>query len=181
VLYYPSPDSSVPVAGSIQTIHVSSNQVVFSIKHQAPLPKGKYDPFCRYPSFPATLYSAEMDPGPEDRVPLHRVLSHAARFNISGGRAVILNLSRVGSGYSLRTIYLTLSLGVVVIMLSTFKCIPVLPLNSSTISVVEDFWRRVNPKYNLPYSTNVSIFILVNSSTMLIECTIRTRSAYALF
>jgi hypothetical protein len=95
VLYYPSSSSSTPIAGSIQVIDTSGDQIYLSIKCQSPLPPGNYDPFRRYSSFPATIYSSNMDDGPADRVPLESVVSHVARFTFSSGCAVILNLSRV--------------------------------------------------------------------------------------
>lgn len=95
VLYYPSDSSSVPIAGSIQKIDASGDQVHFFIQRQAPLPLGRYDPFCRYTSFPATLYSSKMDDVHLDEVPLESIVSHVARFTYSADCAVILNLSRV--------------------------------------------------------------------------------------
>jgi hypothetical protein len=95
VFYYPSPSSSTPIAGSIQSIDSSRDQVFFSIKRQAPLPPGKHDPFCRFPLFPAVTYSSQMDDSPEDLVPAESVVSHAARYSFSSDRAVLVNLSRV--------------------------------------------------------------------------------------
>jgi hypothetical protein len=95
VLYYPLPLSSILVAGSIQAINTSGDQVYFSIKRQAPLPPGIYDPFCHYPSFPARVYSSSMDDGPADLVPVKSVVSHVAHFAFSANRSVIVNLSRV--------------------------------------------------------------------------------------
>jgi hypothetical protein len=97
VLYYPTLSSVDPIAGSIQSIQCSGSQVYFYIKRQAPLPLTKYDPFCRYPSFPAKLYSSKMVDGPDDVVPVESAVSHVARFELSSERAVILNLSRVCS------------------------------------------------------------------------------------
>ena len=98
VLYYPqaSPTAAVntPIAGSIEKIMVCGTAVQLSIRRQMQLPPGSYDPFLRYPSFAACLYSAEMDSGSLDVVPLTSVLSHVARYNFSN-KAVILNLSRV--------------------------------------------------------------------------------------
>jgi hypothetical protein len=99
VLYYPLPSSTTPIAGSIQKIVTSGDQVNFFIKRQVPLPCDKYDPFRRYPLFPAKVYSSKMDDGPEDRIPPQSVISHVARFDFSSERAVIINLSRVGFFY----------------------------------------------------------------------------------
>ena len=95
VLYYPTLSSTDPIAGSVQTIQRSGGQVYFHIKRQAPLPPTKHDPFRRYLSFPAKLYSSKMVDGPDDVVPVESVVSHVARFELSSERAVILNLSRV--------------------------------------------------------------------------------------
>ncbi|KAJ7315536.1 hypothetical protein DFH08DRAFT_820466 [Mycena albidolilacea] len=60
VLYYP-PNSNIAVAGSIkQTLSVGDG-VKFVIRRQAPLPRGMRDPFARYPLFPASTYSSEME------------------------------------------------------------------------------------------------------------------------
>lgn len=95
VLYYPSASSVRPVAGSIEKINVSSNGVQLSIRRQAPLLPGQYDPFRRYPSFPASVYSSKMVDGPTDKVTFSSVVSHVARFTFTFNRAVIVNLSRV--------------------------------------------------------------------------------------
>lgn len=95
VLYYPSPSATKPIVGSIQKIDVLSTDVHLFIRRQLPLPPGKYDPFHRYPLFPATVYSSAMDDGPLDSVPLSYVVSHVARYNFSSDRAIVLNLSRV--------------------------------------------------------------------------------------
>jgi hypothetical protein len=100
VLYYPRQSSTTPIAGSIQKIVTSDDQVHFFIKRQATLPSTQFDPFQRYPLFPAKVYSSRMDDGPEDRVPPQSVVSHVARFKFSSNRAVILNLSRVSLHYS---------------------------------------------------------------------------------
>jgi hypothetical protein len=97
VLYYPSAHSVTPVAGSIEKITLSSKEVLLSIRRQAQLPPGQHDPFRRYPSFPASVYSSKMVDGPADQVAIESVVSHVARFTFSFNRAVILNLSRVRS------------------------------------------------------------------------------------
>jgi hypothetical protein len=81
VLYYPQASPTVintPIAGSIEKIMVYGTVVQLSIRQQIQLPPGGYDPFLRYSSFPACLYSAEMDSGSLDIVPLTSVLSHVA-------------------------------------------------------------------------------------------------------
>lgn len=95
VLYYPSAHSVTPVPGSIEKITLSSEGVLLSIRRQAQLSPGQYDPFRRYPSFPASVYSSNMVDGPADQVAFESVVSHVARFTFSFNRVVILNLSRV--------------------------------------------------------------------------------------
>jgi hypothetical protein len=93
VLYHP-PDSDNPVVGSIQKIKTHGDSVAFTIKRQAPLPTGKFDPFQRYPALGAKVYSTDMLAG-HDIVSPFNVVSHVARFEFEGGRAVFLNLSKV--------------------------------------------------------------------------------------
>lgn len=98
VLYYPSPTSSIPIAGSIQQIDNLRDKVCLHIQRQAFLPPGKHDPFRRYSHFPAKVYSSHMVPRSEaalDQVLLTSVVCHVARYNFSGDRSVIVNLSRV--------------------------------------------------------------------------------------
>ncbi|KAF8144998.1 hypothetical protein K438DRAFT_1630884 [Mycena galopus ATCC 62051] len=83
--------------GSIEKIKVTpQGSVRFAIRHQAPLPPGKNDPFLHFPHFPARTYSSKMVDTLVDVDPI-KVLGHYARFNFSGGRAVILDLRRVCS------------------------------------------------------------------------------------
>ncbi|KAJ7265279.1 hypothetical protein C8J57DRAFT_1005151, partial [Mycena rebaudengoi] len=93
VLYYPA-NSTTPIPGSIQKIEVVDNEAFFYIRRQAPLPPDKYDPFSRFPHFPATTYSSKMVNGSCDRVHPSKVHSHFARFEFSDDRAVVLDLSR---------------------------------------------------------------------------------------
>jgi hypothetical protein len=94
ICYYPSSTTSTPVAGSIQKITVSGSDIWLYVKQQAPASSDTYDPFIRYPSFPAKVYSSStLDR--EDRIPITSILCHVARFDFSYNRAVILNLSRV--------------------------------------------------------------------------------------
>ncbi|KAJ7202405.1 hypothetical protein GGX14DRAFT_370407 [Mycena pura] len=92
VLYYPH-DSREAIAGSIKRILAIGEDVTFEIRRQAPLGRGMRDPFSRYrPFFPAHTYSSFMT-NIIDTVPAHDVVSHYARFNFSGGRCVVLDLS----------------------------------------------------------------------------------------
>ncbi|KAF9555250.1 hypothetical protein CPC08DRAFT_611241, partial [Agrocybe pediades] len=89
VLYYPTPNSINPIAGSIQKITTSTAGVRLHIQRQAPLKEGQRDPFARYPHFPARTYSSEMQKMPRlDVVGFSSVVSHVARYNF-GDRAII--------------------------------------------------------------------------------------------
>jgi hypothetical protein len=96
IRYYPSRTASAPVAGSIQKITVNGPDVWLAVKRQAPASSNTYDPFIRYPSFPAQIYSLSMLDH-EDHIPIASILCHVARFEFSFNRAVILTLSRVSS------------------------------------------------------------------------------------
>jgi hypothetical protein len=99
VSYYPSKSATLPVIGSIQKIIAREQHVQLTIRRQAPLPSGVYDPFLRYPSFPARLYSSRMLEDAEDYVPVTSLVCHVARFNLPGSEVVaILILSRVSPG-----------------------------------------------------------------------------------
>jgi hypothetical protein len=103
VLYYPNPLSTESIAGSIQRIDREHNGVKFHIQRQAVLPPAKFDPFRKYPSFPATVYSSRMINGPCDIVPLSSVVTHVARFDFPDERSVVVNLSRVSCHFSSQT------------------------------------------------------------------------------
>jgi hypothetical protein len=95
VLYYPYTSDVTPIAGSIQRIEICQGNPFFHIQRQQPLAMNKFDPFHRYPWFFAKTYSSTMMRGCQDRIPASNVVSHVARFNFRGDRAVIVNLSRV--------------------------------------------------------------------------------------
>lgn len=94
ILFYPQYSASA-TAGSIQKIYVVGDKVTIFIRRQAPLPPSKYDPFERFPHFPARTYSSKMVDGPLDEIDPSSIIAHCARFEFSDDRAVILNLSRV--------------------------------------------------------------------------------------
>jgi hypothetical protein len=96
ISYYPSRGDTVPVVGSIQKIVSDGRHAHLTVKRQALLPSGSYDPFIRYPSFPANLYSAKMVDNKEDHIPVSSIVSHVARFMVPGTEiAVVLTLTRV--------------------------------------------------------------------------------------
>jgi hypothetical protein len=94
ILYYPSPDSPYFVAGEIQKIDLVDGKPTFTVKRHSPLPENVYDPFRRYPHFPARCYSPNFTTH-ADTVKMQDVVAHGARFHFSHGRTVIVNLSRV--------------------------------------------------------------------------------------
>jgi hypothetical protein len=98
VIYYPNGET-IAVAGSIEKIEVVNNTATFVVRRQQPLPSDKFDPFKPFLHFPATTYSSKMSAADPDRIHPSRVMSHCARFEFSGDRAVILNLSRVIFGH----------------------------------------------------------------------------------
>ncbi|KAJ7819315.1 hypothetical protein B0H13DRAFT_2378458 [Mycena leptocephala] len=88
VLYSPSAGAE-PIAGSIQKIVTDRKGTVFTVQRQAPLPADAFDPFLRYPHFPAKSYSSDME-DTFDTISPSAVLSHCARFDYSNNRSVIL-------------------------------------------------------------------------------------------
>jgi hypothetical protein len=95
ILYYPSIDSTVSTAGSIQKIQTCGNTVRFHVRRQAPLPAGSYDPFARYPALGAKTYARQMLDGIEDIVGASSIICHVARWEFSSDRCVVLSLSKV--------------------------------------------------------------------------------------
>ncbi|KAF7330467.1 hypothetical protein MVEN_02485900 [Mycena venus] len=92
ILYRPSIKAD-PIAGSIEKIVTRGDDTFFVVRRQAPLPPDSFDPFLRYPHFPAKSYSSQMDDA-TDTIISSLVVSHCARFEYSNNRLVILNLLR---------------------------------------------------------------------------------------
>ncbi|KAJ7668611.1 hypothetical protein DFH06DRAFT_944658, partial [Mycena polygramma] len=92
ILYRP-PGSIDPIAGSIQKIVSQGDKTIFVVQRQALLPPESFDPFLRYPHFPARSYSSRMQ-DVTDQISPDEVVAHCARFDYSNNRSVILNLSR---------------------------------------------------------------------------------------
>jgi hypothetical protein len=94
VIYCSSRFASRPSAGQIERIDLIDGFPQFMIRRQSPLPEHLYDPFLRYPDFPARCYSSHFSPKC-DVVGLDSILSHAAVFRLDESRLVYLNLSRL--------------------------------------------------------------------------------------
>ena len=98
IIYRPSPSES-PVAGQIQliqNIHGLSGKntdVCLHVRRYNPVSKALYDPFLRYPYFMAKTYSSTLSEK-VDIVDIDDIIAHAARFDYSHGRSVLVNLSR---------------------------------------------------------------------------------------
>jgi hypothetical protein len=96
IIYRPSLDER-PIAGVIQEIHNVTKLNGFTIDlHVCPfesLPQHLYDPFSQYPHFSAKSYSSKLREE-ADVITLDAIVSHAARFDYSHNRSVIVNLCR---------------------------------------------------------------------------------------
>ncbi|KAK7467556.1 hypothetical protein VKT23_004609 [Stygiomarasmius scandens] len=92
-IVYRVADSPGRLAGQIQHIFATNHSVVFHVRRQAPAAANHFDPFKRYPHFPARIYSSYMADiidvvFPED------VVSHGARYDFADGRSVVCDLTR---------------------------------------------------------------------------------------
>lgn len=94
--FYPAGDkTSSPVAGSIQHIYCDdTSSWCLAVRRQKLLVNNSYDPFARWPHFPAKLYSPQLDHNLE-KVELSWILGHYARYILSSQHAVVLSLTRV--------------------------------------------------------------------------------------
>lgn len=98
IIYRPSP-SEPPVAGQIQSIENLFNRggqntgVCLHVRRHNPLSKTLYDPFLRFPHFNAKTYSTTLRAA-EDIIELDDIVAHAAQYDYSHGRSVLVSLSR---------------------------------------------------------------------------------------
>lgn len=92
IIYKPTPDDP-PIAGQIQWIENKRNAVCLHVRPYQRLSKALYDPFLKYPHFSATTYSSVLREK-EDVINLDDIISHAAHYDYSYGRSVLVNLSR---------------------------------------------------------------------------------------
>ncbi|KAE9388312.1 hypothetical protein BT96DRAFT_836412, partial [Gymnopus androsaceus JB14] len=95
IIYWASPGAR-PIGGQIQQIkNVGLNGTTVQI-HVQPyelLLKSLYDPFLRYLHLLAKTYSSMLGET-EDVIGLEDIIAHAARFDYSHNRTVLVNLSR---------------------------------------------------------------------------------------
>lgn len=93
IVYRPSPTGR-PLGGQIQQIkNINSDSVQLHVRPFEPLSKMLYDPFLRYPHLLATTYSSQLQER-VDVISLDDIVAHAARFDYSHNRTVLVNLSR---------------------------------------------------------------------------------------
>ncbi|KAE9390972.1 hypothetical protein BT96DRAFT_777552, partial [Gymnopus androsaceus JB14] len=92
IIYRPM-SSGTPLAGQIQRIENVGNTVRLHVRQHLPLSTSLYDPFLRYPHLHAKTYSSDLS-HTEDIIDLDDIVAHAARYDYSHGRSVMLNLSR---------------------------------------------------------------------------------------
>ncbi|KIK37974.1 hypothetical protein CY34DRAFT_91769, partial [Suillus luteus UH-Slu-Lm8-n1] len=97
VLFYPQGDRTLtPVPASIKYIYGTlTGELSFAAQRHLPLDRQDctIDPFSIYPDFPAKMYSTELESRLEN-VKVTWVVSHFARWMVSGRHTVILFLSR---------------------------------------------------------------------------------------
>ncbi|KIK53384.1 hypothetical protein GYMLUDRAFT_77481 [Collybiopsis luxurians FD-317 M1] len=96
IIYRPS-QTERPIRGQIQDIISISTSNEFTVqlcvRHFECLSKLLYDPFVHYPYLLATTYSSELQEK-VDAINLDDIVAHAAHFNYSLDRTVLVNLSR---------------------------------------------------------------------------------------
>lgn len=93
IIYRPS-STERPIGGQIQQIqNVDARSVQIHVRPYERLSKTLYDPFLQYPHLLATSYSSKLREQ-EDVINLDDIIAHAARFDYSCDRTVLVNLSR---------------------------------------------------------------------------------------
>lgn len=96
IIYRPSPAKN-PIGGVIQEIRNVDTTSGFTIEvHVRPfesLPASLYDPFSRYPYLSAKSYSSTLREK-ADIIALDAIVAHAARFDYTHNRTVLVNLCR---------------------------------------------------------------------------------------
>lgn len=96
-IIYRATTGGQPIGGQIQQIQNKTTQhgltIQVHVRPYEPLPSSSFDPFRRYPHLLATTYSSSLR-REEDVISLDDIIAHAARFDYSLNRTVLVNLSR---------------------------------------------------------------------------------------
>ncbi|KAJ3995025.1 hypothetical protein F5050DRAFT_1574486 [Lentinula boryana] len=96
IIYRPFQNEK-PIAGVIQEIQnvnkAGSSTIELHVRPFESLPKHLYDPFSRYPHLSAKSYSSTLREE-ADVITLDAIVSHAARFDYTHNRTVLVNLCR---------------------------------------------------------------------------------------
>ena len=92
ISYYPRGQAaSLPMYGSIQYIYSIEGEVRFAVRRHKPA-SVSFDPFARFPYFPAKLYQSRMDE--LEIVGIDGVIGHFARWQFTDDLVVVLPLLR---------------------------------------------------------------------------------------
>ncbi|KAE9385593.1 hypothetical protein BT96DRAFT_960719 [Gymnopus androsaceus JB14] len=93
IIYRPSP-AGRPVGGVIQEIrNVNTSGIQVRVHPFESLPASLYDPFSRYPHLSAKSYSSTLREE-SDMITLDAIVAHAACFDYTHNRTVLVNLYR---------------------------------------------------------------------------------------
>lgn len=97
VMFYPEGNhAALPVPGSIHYIFKKGGVMRFAVRRYLKLPPGVYDPFSRWPDFPASLWSSRTSEALE-KVKVDNVYSQFVQYAVSEDSIVLLSLSKVCS------------------------------------------------------------------------------------
>lgn len=97
VMFYPEGNrAAVPVPGSIQYIFKKDGVMRFAVHRYRKLPPGVYDPFSRWPDFPASLWSSRTSEVLEE-VKVDDVYCQFVQYAVSEDSVVVLSISKVCS------------------------------------------------------------------------------------
>ena len=72
----------------------TDQNVLLIVKHYLPKTTA-FDPYSKYPGFPAKILSSTMSP----YISIHpsQIICHFAKWNLSNGECVVVNLSKVST------------------------------------------------------------------------------------
>ncbi|KAE9402152.1 hypothetical protein BT96DRAFT_779023, partial [Gymnopus androsaceus JB14] len=92
-IIYRLTSSGTPLAGQIQRIENIGNTISLHVQQHLPLSTSLYNPFLWYPHLQAKTYSSNLS-DKEDIIDLDDIVAHAACYDYSHRRLIMLNLSR---------------------------------------------------------------------------------------